>query len=146
MIDGKKYTVLWHVDDLKISHVREDVYTNIIKRINGEFGKEAPITITRVKVHDCLGMTLEYYEKGKVKIKMLDYVNKMLAHLPAEMYDEAPSPVANHWLTVNDDYTKVDDKKAHLFPTYVAKKLFLCKRAIPDLQTAVAFLSTRVKS
>jgi hypothetical protein len=32
------------------------------------------------------------------------------------------------------------------FHTYVAKTLFLCKRARPDLQTAVAFLCTRVKA
>jgi hypothetical protein len=70
MIDGKQCTVLWHVDDLKISHVLEDVNTDIIKRINEEFGKEAPITITRGKVHDYLGMTLDYSEKGKVKIKI----------------------------------------------------------------------------
>ncbi len=30
--------------------------------------------------------------------------------------------------------------------TYVAKTLFLCKRARPDLQTVVAFLCTRVQS
>lgn len=30
------------------------------------------------------------------------------------------------------------------FHTYVAKCLFLCKRARPDIQTAVAFLTTRV--
>jgi hypothetical protein len=77
---------------------------------------------------------------------MMDYVDKILADLPAEMDGEAPSPVANHFLTVNDDQTKVDEKKAQLFQTYVANTLFLCKRSIPDLQTAVAFLSTRVKS
>jgi hypothetical protein len=60
IIEGKQCTVLWHVDDLKISHVSEDVNTNIIKRINDEFGKESPITITRGKVHDYLGMTLDY--------------------------------------------------------------------------------------
>jgi hypothetical protein len=91
-------------------------------------------------------MTLDYSEKSKVKIKMLDYVNKMLADLPAEMDGEAPSPAANHFFTVNDDQTKVDEKKAHLFHTYVANTLFLCKRARPDLQSAVAFLRTRVKS
>jgi hypothetical protein len=52
MIGGKQCTVLWHVDDLKISYVSEDVKTDIIKRINDEFGKEAPIMITRGKVHD----------------------------------------------------------------------------------------------
>jgi hypothetical protein len=52
MIDGKQCTVLWHVDGLKILHVREDVHTNIISMINDEFGKESPITITRGNVHD----------------------------------------------------------------------------------------------
>jgi hypothetical protein len=84
-------------------------------------------------------MISDYSEKIKVKIKMLDYVDKMLADLPAEMDGEAPSPAANHLLTVNDDQTKLDEKKAHLFHTYVAKTLFLCNRARPDLQTAVAF-------
>jgi hypothetical protein len=86
------------------------------------------------------------FRKGKVKIKMLDYVDKMLADLPAEMDGEAPSTAANHLLTVNDDQTKVDENKAQSFDTYVAKTLFLCKRARPDIQTAVAFLSTRVNS
>jgi hypothetical protein len=146
MIDGKKCTALWHVDDLKISHISEDVNTNIFKRINDEFGKEAPITITRGKVHDYLGMTLDYSERGRVKIKMLDYVDKMLAYLPAEMDGEAPSSAANHLITVNDDQIKVNENNSQFFNTCVAKKLFLCKRARPDLQTAVAFFSTRVKS
>jgi hypothetical protein len=89
-------------------------------------------------------MTLHYSEKVKVKIKMLDYVDKMHADLLAEM--DALLPAANHLLTVNDDQIKVDEKKAQLFHTYVAKTLFLCKRERPDLQTAVAFSSTRVKS
>jgi hypothetical protein len=55
---------------------------------------------------------LDYSERGKVKIKILDYVDTMLADLPAEMDGEAPSPSANHLLTVNDDQIKVDEKKA----------------------------------
>jgi hypothetical protein len=146
MIDGKQCTVLWHVDDLKISHVHDEVNTNIIKKINDEFGKESPLTITRGKIHDYMGMTLDYYKQGKVKIKMLDYVDKMLTDLPAEMDGKAPSPTANQLFTVNDDKIKVGENKAQFFHTYVAKTLFICKRARPGLQTAVAFLSTRVKS
>ena len=120
--------------------------TEVIAMINNEFGKEAPITITRGKIHDYLGMTLDYTEAGKVKIKMLDYVTKMLADLPPEMDGEALTPAANHLFSVDDDQTKVDEQKAQFFHTYVAKTLFLCKRARPDLQTAVAFLCTRVQS
>jgi hypothetical protein len=63
---------------------------------------------------------LDYSEKGKVKIKMLDYVDKMLADLPAEMDGEAPSPAANQLLTVNDDQIKMNEKKAQFLHTYVA--------------------------
>jgi hypothetical protein len=143
MVDGKQCTVLWHVNDLKISHVRD---TNIIKKINDDFGKEAPITITRGKVYDYLGTTMDYSEKGKFKIKMVDYVDKIIADLPSEIDCKAPSPAAKHFLTVNDNQIKVDEKKAQFFHTYVAKTLFLCKRARLDLQTAVSFVSTRAKS
>jgi hypothetical protein len=91
-------------------------------------------------------MTLDYSDKGKVKIKMPYYVEKMLADLPAKMDGEALTPAANHLFSVDGDQTKVDKEKAQFFHTYVAKTLFLCKRARPDLQTAVAFLCTRVKS
>ena len=65
MIDGKQCTILWHVDDLKISHVNAKTTTEIIKLINEKFGKEAPLTITRGKVNDYLGMTLDYTKKGR---------------------------------------------------------------------------------
>jgi hypothetical protein len=68
---------MWHVDDLKIPHVNESVNTTVIGMINNEFGKEEALSITRGGIHDYLGMTLDYSEKGKVKIKMLDYVDKM---------------------------------------------------------------------
>jgi hypothetical protein len=120
--------------------------TGVIKQIDDEFGQEAPITVTRGNVHDYLGMTLDYTEKGKVKIKMLDYVMKMFADLPAEMDGEAATPAANHLFDVDEDSPRVSKEKAQFFHTYVAKALFLCKRARPDLQTAVAFLCTGVKS
>jgi hypothetical protein len=146
MIDGKQCTILWHVDDLKISHVDPQVNTTIIGLIDAEFGKEAPLTINRGKIHDYLGMTLDYSVKGKVKILMVDYVMKLVEDLPKEMDGEAATPAANHLFTVDDDCPKVDEKRAQFFHTYVAKTLFLCKRARPDLQTTVAFLCTRVKS
>ena len=48
-INGKQCTVLWHVDDIKISHVDKNVVTQVLDLLSGEFGKEAPLTITRGK-------------------------------------------------------------------------------------------------
>jgi len=33
MINGKQCTILWHVDNLKISHVSDDVLTDVINTI-----------------------------------------------------------------------------------------------------------------
>ena len=107
--------------------------------INDEFGKEAPITVTRGKIHEYLGMTLDYSEKGKVKIKMLKYLEKMFADLPDDMDGEAPNPAAKHLFTVDNNQPKVLEEKAPFFPTYTAKSLFLCKRARPDLQKLLCF-------
>jgi hypothetical protein len=144
-VDGKQCTILWHVDDLKISHVDSDVVTKTISTINQEFGKEAPITVKRGKVHDYLGMTLDYSMKGKVMVKMLDYVENMLRDAPEDMRGESATPAGSHLFQVNEDATKLDEEKAQVFHHIVAKSLFLCKRARPDVQTPVAFLCTRVK-
>jgi hypothetical protein len=45
MIDGKQCTILWHVDDLKTSHVDGMLNTTMIGLIDQEFGKESPITV-----------------------------------------------------------------------------------------------------
>jgi hypothetical protein len=145
MIDGKQCTIIWHVDDLKISHVDPEAVTCMIKLIDEEFGKEAPITVTRGKVHDYLGMTLDYSTKGKVHIKMLDSVAKMLQDLPEEFDGEASTPASNDLFKIDEDSPKVGEKKAQFYHTYVAKTLFICKRARPDLQTTVSFLCKRVK-
>ena len=63
---GAQYTILWHVDNLKISQVSSDVVTSVIKMVESEFGKEAPLTVTRGKVYIYLGMTIDYSTDGKV--------------------------------------------------------------------------------
>jgi hypothetical protein len=68
MIDGKQCTILWHVDDLKLSHMDDAVVEEIISKLNERYGKEAPLVVTRGKVHDYLGMTLDFSVKGKVKV------------------------------------------------------------------------------
>ena len=61
----------------------------------------------------------------------------MLADLPDDMQGVPPTPAANHLFHVDDSQEKVSKAKAQFFHTYVAKTLFLCKRAWPDLETAV---------
>jgi len=109
MINGKQCTVLWHVNDLKMSHVDANVVTSMIGDIEEVFGKDAPVTVTRGKVHVCLGMTLDFSVKGKFKVKMLDYVDGMLSNLPADMRGTAATPAGDHLFDVNDSAEKLDE-------------------------------------
>jgi hypothetical protein len=146
MINEYQCTILWHVDDLKISHIDAEVVTSIIRLLESEFGKEAPLTQTRGKVHDYLGMTIDYSIPGKVKFTMIDYVKSMLDELPADMEGTVPTQASSYLFEVNDSAKKLSEELGNLFHHNTAKLLFLCKRARPDMQPATAFLCTRVKA
>jgi len=77
---------------------------------------------------------------------MVEYIDSMLESLPESIGGESATPVGNHLFTVNPCAPPLHTSESKCFQHYVAKLLFLCKRARPDLQTAVAFLITRVKA
>jgi Reverse transcriptase (RNA-dependent DNA polymerase) len=145
-VNGKQCTIAWHVDDLKISHEDPDVVSGVIRQLEGEFGKEAPLTITRGRVHTYLGMELDFSVDGKVKVGMVPYVENLLAELDGDMDGKAPTPAAAYLFDTNEECPKLHEEKAERFHHLVAKLLFLCKRARPDIQTAVSFLCTRVQA
>ena len=62
-----------------------------------------------------------------------------------ELDGEPTSPEANHLFEVDDNGIKLKPEQKDMFHEFVAKLLFLGKRARPDLQTAISFLSTRVR-
>ena len=91
-------------------------------------------------------MIIDYSVPGKVMFTMIDYIKSMLSELPKDMDGTAPTPAASHLFEVDESATKLDEEVSIMYHHNTARLLFLCKRARPDTQTAVAFLSTRVKS
>jgi hypothetical protein len=146
MIDGKQCTVMWHVDDLKISHVWLSVVKDVIGKLKKVFGSEAPLTEWIGKVHDYLGMRIDYSAPGKVSISQRDYLEEILGELPKDMDGLATSPAAAHLFEVSSAPDLLPVEAAEMFHCNVAKLLFVSQRSRPDIQTAVAFLSTRVKA
>jgi hypothetical protein len=59
---------------------------------------------------------------------------------------EGCSGAGNHLFQINPDAKPLDETTSIIFHHNVAKLLFLCKRARPDIQTSVTFLCTRVKA
>ena len=147
IINGRQATIVWHVDDLKISHCEESVVRGILNDLDSEFGSVSSLSTTTGKVHDYLGMTIDYTEVGKVRLTMFDYLQDIIASLPGELVNgrTVNTPAAEHLFEVNENAQKLDKQRAERFHKYVAKLLFAAKRARPDIQTAIAFLCTRVK-
>jgi hypothetical protein len=152
MINGYQFTVLWHVDDLKISHKETKIVDQFVewatkKYEDGEITKLKP---SRGKIHDYLGMTLDYTTAGVVKLYMKDYIKKMISEFkyPEELKEikKVSTPAAEHLFEVNANCNKLGKAKKDEFHTTVAKALFLCKRTRPDLQPTVPFLCTRVQA
>ena len=71
------------MDDLKISHMDGNVNQEILAVLQCEYGKEAPIPYTTGKIHDYLGMTIDYSNVGKVVFRMEDYIDRMIEECPA---------------------------------------------------------------
>jgi hypothetical protein len=101
IVDGKQLTVAWHVDDLKISHVAAVVVDNLIADLDSEFGKETLLSKSRGKVHDYLGMTLDFSTPGQVTITMIDYIKMICMDLPKDMIGSAATPAVNHLFRPN---------------------------------------------
>ena len=142
VINGKQCTIVWHVDDLKISHVDGDVVTSIIEILDKEFGKHKPLTVQRGLLHDYLGMTIDFSIIGKVMITMIDMIEKMLDDVPDDMDGVKNSPAQEHLFKVNEDGVRLSEEKRVIVHKNTAKLLFISQRARPDVQTATSFLCT----
>jgi hypothetical protein len=147
MIDGNQITIQFHVDDLKISHMKQSVIDSVLDDLNKEFGTtKKPLAATTGMIHDYLGITIDYSERGKVMFTMYDYLEDILDEMPDDMNGTAPTPASDNLFDVDEDSIALNEKESDFFHRTTARLLFAAKRARPDLQVAVAYLCTRVKA
>ncbi len=59
-----------HVDDLKVLHVNPGEITIFGEWLNATYG--VTVATHRGKVHNYLGMIVNYFKKGKVMINMIE--------------------------------------------------------------------------
>ena len=147
MVNGQQMTVVWHVDDLKVSHVDGTEVEKFVRQMEETFGKDTPLMVSRGQVHDYLGMTLDFRTKGEVQINMEHYIDMMLQDAPDEMEGTATTPAAPHLFKVNNkDPQLLGTEKKKIFVHLVMQGLYLSQRGRPDIRTAIAFLCGRLRS
>ena len=102
------------------------------------------VTVTRGKVHDYLGMILDYSQAGALKVDMKHFIQAMLEEFPEEIRTYS-TPWTERLFHVDNTSPKLDEEKRGVHHTFVMKNMFLVKRGRMDVLPGVTFLSSRVK-
>jgi hypothetical protein len=128
-----------------MSHKDPNEVSKVIAWLKSIYGDS--MHVSRVLVHDYLGMTLDYATKGEVKVTMVDYLKGVLNDFQEVIEGHAQTSAADNLFTVrpDDERTTLDEERARAFHHSVAQLLFASSRARKDIQLAVSFLTTRVK-
>jgi len=145
-VNGKQHTIRFHVDDIMSSHVDSKVNDDFYIWAQSIYGTYKDVTCTRGKVHTYLGMVFDFRTKGKFKIRMDDYIKRMLDDFNVKFKenDSQETPAGANLLEVGQG-APLDKTRHETFHSFVAKNLFLCKRARLDIGTTVAILTSRVQ-
>ena len=92
-VNGIQITVVWHVDDLKISHKDLQEVTNMIAYLKSIYGE---MTIKCGRKHTYLGMDIDLSDEGVAKICMSRYIDEAMEEFPEDVSTPVSGPVSNH--------------------------------------------------
>ena len=104
--ESHQQTVIFHVDDLQVSHIDPSENTKFAEHLKVLYNREylKPITIHSGTVHDYLGVDYDYgSEPGTVKVSQIKYVDKILDDFPQEVGGPLESPAAPYLFDIRPD-------------------------------------------
>ena len=125
MVNGKQCTIVWYVDDLKVSHMERSVVEGVMKKIQDRFGDLRP---TIGDSHDYLGMHIKYTKKGTAEIRMKDHIKEAIDASGEDVSGRAATPARKNLFHIDDDSKLLEGEKHDLFHHIVAKLLYVSKR------------------
>ena len=105
-------TAVWHVDDMKVSHENPQEVTMFINELKDKFEDEnGAMTVHRGKKHTHLGMELDFSEKGKVTVDMINCVTKMVEDFSVTSDETATTPAAVHLFKVDKNCSEPEKER-----------------------------------
>ena len=67
MINGKQCTIVWYIDDNKLSHIDPNIVTEVLEETKKHF---VELVMSRGKENDFLGMTIKLRKDKLVELSM----------------------------------------------------------------------------
>ena len=164
-VEGGILTICFHVDDCKISHRATGVVDKTIDWLRNDYevlfeDGSGAMKVHRGRVHDYLGMTLDFSHEGELHISMVKYIvdiydslkkaqDKYFSEEFVEVRKRGKSQLTaapENLFVINEECDKLTTSQREAFHSCVAKALYFAKRARPDILPSIAFLTKRVKA
>ena len=98
--------------------------------------------------HDSLGVDMKFCKDGALGVSMFKYLRNVIKEFPEVIRGRAATPAHDQLFEIRDkkETKKLSKEQALAFHHTVAQLLFMATRARCNIQTVLAFLTTRVKS
>ena len=146
IVEGEQTTLLFHVDDVLLTHKMASVVTEYIKRLDSTCGQNDPLAVTRGKIHEYLGMTLDFRRKGEVAFTQYDAIKKFWLSLLPELKGPYRSTAApDNLFKIDSTSPRAEKKLNDQYHSTTAKCLYFSQRSRTDLQLSTSFHCTRVR-
>ena len=130
-IGGQQQTICFHVDDCKLSHASSKINNKTVKWLRQEYESifedgTGEMTVNRGKIHEYLGMKLDFSSPGRVKISQFEYIEDIII-----AFDKADpngggtktSAAPKNLFRIDEDCEKLNPEKATEFHNIVAKNI-----------------------
>ena len=123
-IDGKQCTIIWYVDNLKVSHMYIEVVRDIFKLIDSKFEGDLDITIKNNYVY--LGMDITFTDEVTVDIRIEGYIREAIQAFGEDIIMSINTPetrtlfevkrIQNYWGMRNTTHTITSWQKFYMWP------------------------------
>jgi hypothetical protein len=111
IINNTQITIIWHVDDFKISHVCKEILEQEIMWLESMYG---PLVGSIGSMHTYLDMDM-YFEGKRLKVSMIGYLQEIVEEFPFDLLNKAVTPAGPHLFDKDEDGILLDNEKSKIF-------------------------------
>jgi hypothetical protein len=110
-IDGSQFTIIWHVDNLNLSHKSNQVLDNEVKYLESIY---ISVVGSKGTEHTYLGMDLKF-QSQKLQVSMIPYLQDIVNEFPNELDKITSTPAALYLFEVSEDAKLLDSIQRKYF-------------------------------
>ena len=137
---------MFYVDDSLIALTSSGIVTEHTKRLDAAHGTQDPLTSTRVKTHEYLGVTMDFDVEDGVVRTQCGHTKKLWNDVPVDVNQQFHiAPASEDMFKLDRDSPLLNAEKKDKCHKITARSFWISQRSRPDMQLAAGCHCARVK-